>query len=198
LVYPIDLFNHKIFVGNQHQALSKEIIDSLKITHIVNATNHLANKFEDIGIKYFNVPVEDNDKFIISPYFKSAYTFIEDALTEGKLENGDFNDKKDHSSESSIADLLDKSSNQFESAEIMQKYFNKHYYHTKNKNRILIHCSLGVSRSSTIAIMYIMKKFSISSKEACNFVKFQKEASCPINNFLYELEEFEAKLNNFE
>lgn len=60
---------------------------------------------------------------------------------------------------------LGKLTNSFTKAEIIQKAFKKEYLHTMNKNRILIHCSLGVSRSSTVAIMYIMKKFQLNYDE---------------------------------
>ena len=32
----------------------------------------------------------------------------------------------------------------------------------KNNNRVLIHCSLGVSRSASFVILYLMKKFTIN------------------------------------
>jgi dual specificity MAP kinase phosphatase len=194
-IFPCDLFNNRIFIGNQKEAMNKEIISSLKITHIINATNHIPNIYEELGIKYLTIPIEDTDKNKISPYFKAAYDFIENALSEGTMENGDLKAKDNMES---ICDVLIKASNQFVKAEILQKAFKKLYFHTNNNNRVLIHCSLGVSRSSTIAIMFIMKKFSICFEEACNLVKFQKESSCPINSFLYELEELEKKKNCFD
>jgi protein tyrosine phosphatase len=44
---------------------------------------------------------------------------------------------------------------------IMQKQFIKSIS-SKNHNKVLIHCSLGVSRSSTFTILYLMKKFSLN------------------------------------
>ena len=113
------------------------------------------------------IPVEDNDTNKISPYFKEAYNFIENALSEGTLENGD-KDETEGLNES-LCEALGRAPNQFVKAEIIQKSFKKKYFHTYNNNRILIHCSLGVSRSSTIAIMYIMKKFSICYEEVLSF-----------------------------
>jgi protein tyrosine phosphatase len=43
---------------------------------------------------------------------------------------------------------------------LLQKEFLKSIS-KKNNNRVLIHCSLGVSRSSSITILYLMKKFSL-------------------------------------
>lgn len=150
--------------------MNKDVINSLKITHIINATNHIPNIHEKIGnldsykgIKYLTIPVEDNDTNKIGPYFKDAYSFVENALSEGLMENGDL--MENDTSKESICCTLEKSNNLFKKAEILHKAFKNSYYHTKNSNRILIHCSLGVSRSSTIAIMYIMKKFSICYEE---------------------------------
>jgi protein tyrosine phosphatase len=115
------------------------------------------------GIKYLTIPIEDNETNKISPYFKAAYSFIESALNEGTLENGDSENKE--TVMESMCEILKRATNQFVKAEIFQKSFNKKYFHSNNNNRILIHCSLGVSRSSTIAIMYIMKKFSVCFEE---------------------------------
>ena len=58
-------------------------------------------------------------------------------------------------------------------------------------NRLLVHCSLGVSRSSASLLCYLMKKFE-KSFEFCNEVlKFQRNKACPIQKFVNELEEFE-------
>jgi len=44
---------------------------------------------------------------------------------------------------------------------LIQKEFKK-VISSKNNNRVLIHCSLGVSRSAAFSILYIMKKFSLA------------------------------------
>ena len=143
--------------------MNKELITKMRITHIINATNHIPNIYEDLGIKYLTIPIEDDNSNKIGPFFKAAYHFIENALNEGKLENGDEVEKE--SETESLCEVLGKTSSTFAKAEIIQKAFKKMYFHNNNQNRILIHCSLGVSRSSTIAIMYIMKKFSICTEE---------------------------------
>jgi protein tyrosine phosphatase len=79
------------------------------------------------------------------------------------LENGDSEIKEN--TKESMCEILSRAPTQFVKADIFQKTFKKKYFHTNNNNRILIHCSLGVSRSSTIAIMYIMKKFSVCFEE---------------------------------
>jgi protein tyrosine phosphatase len=39
----------------------------------------------------------------------------------------------------------------------------------KNNNRVLIHCSLGVSRSGSFTILYLMKKFSLNYETVSKF-----------------------------
>jgi hypothetical protein len=48
---------------------------------------------------------------------------------------------------------------------IIQILFKRFYCAAKNDNRILIHCSMGISRSPTMATMYVMKKFKLSYEE---------------------------------
>ncbi len=45
---------------------------------------------------------------------------------------------------------------------ILQKEFKKSISKYKNENRVLIHCSLGVSRSGSFTVLYLMKKFSLN------------------------------------
>lgn len=81
---------------------------------------------------------------------------------------------------------------------IMQIVFQNFYRKYKANTKILIHCSLGVSRSSTICIMYIMKKFKLPFQEVYDFVKYQREKSNPIDSFQYELEDFEKNEFSFD
>lgn len=95
--------------------------------------------------------------------------------------------------------LFEKISNWTLKNKILQILF-KNYYQNfqENNNRILIHCSLGVSRSPTLAIMYVMRKFRLKLEEAYNFIKFQRYCSNPICAFVCELEKFESNSYQFE
>ena len=72
---------------------------------------------------------------------------------------------------------LDYSSNEFEITNInkvfdikcesirnklLQTLLSYHFSNYKNTNKILIHCNLGQCRSTTLIIMYIMKKLNLN------------------------------------
>ncbi len=63
-------------------------------------------------------------------------------------------------------------------------------------NRVLVHCAQGVSRSATITIMYIMKKYTISFADALRHVKQQREIVCPNDGFIRQLQDLEK--NDYE
>jgi protein-tyrosine phosphatase len=189
----------------------------LKITHIINITQHIGNKFEDKGIKYLNVSIDDTEKFKISNFFRQTYEFIEQAFTndnselsEGfstctsldalcqqdsnethEIENFDLNLKE--SRNENFKTYYDSCLDIAEKNEIIQKYFKQEYKKYKSNSKILIHCSMGVSRSPSMAMMYLMKKFNICMCDAFDLVQLQRQKSQPIDSFLTELEEFEKQ-----
>jgi protein-tyrosine phosphatase len=58
-------------------------------------------------------------------------------------------------------------------------------------NNVLVHCAMGKSRSATIIIMYLMKKFSWGFEKAFAFVKRKRDMICPNYGFVQRLQEFE-------
>jgi len=140
---PHDILDGKLFLGSFNQSEKYELVQNLKITHILNITFECDNCHEDKGVKYLKISILDEPDKNIHEFFREAYEFINDALTED------------------------------------------------SNNKVLIHCAMGKSRSATITIMFLMKKFSWSYEKAFAFVKRKREIISPNEGFVERLMDFE-------
>ncbi|CAI2367253.1 unnamed protein product [Moneuplotes crassus] len=67
----------------------------------------------------------------------------------------------------------------------------------KSHNKVLVHCHAGVSRSSTMVISYLMKRYiNFSFEEAFRFVKSKRSIIQPNSGFIKQLKEFEKQLKS--
>tara|TARA_B100001996_G_C18651071_1_gene589424 strand:- start:1138 stop:1686 length:549 start_codon:yes stop_codon:yes gene_type:complete len=66
----------------------------------------------------------------------------------------------------------------------------------KNKHKILIHCICGVSRSVTILLAYIIKKYNYTPKYALELVKKKRDIANPNPNFMKQLELYYQSCHN--
>jgi hypothetical protein len=66
--------------------------------------------------------------------------------------------------------------------------------HHDRGGAVLVHCMQGVSRSATVMIACLMKKFKKSRDEAYVFVKSRRRILAPNTGFWQQLEQFEAIL----
>ena len=57
---------------------------------------------------------------------------------------------------------------------------------------------MGMSRSATSVIMFIMRLFSMKLEDAFEFVKTQREATDPNDGFMQQLRDFESTAFTFE
>lgn len=64
-------------------------------------------------------------------------------------------------------------------------------------NRVLVHCNLGISRSTTLILAYLMKTFHATLFEAFKFLRHRRPIVCPNNGFLRQLIEFEYELYSY-
>jgi len=140
---PHDILDGRLFLGSFNQSEQYELVSHLKITHILNITFECGNCHEDKGVKYLKISILDEPDKNIHEFFRMAYDFINEAMSED------------------------------------------------SNNKVLIHCALGKSRSATITIMYLMKKFSWSYEKAFDFVKRKREIIDPNDGFVQRLQEFE-------
>lgn len=69
----------RLYLGDDLAARKKEILSEYKITHVLNLTVNVPNKFEP-DISYLKIHILDTEKQDIQKYFESAYEFIDNAL----------------------------------------------------------------------------------------------------------------------
>merc|ERR1719242_2321438 len=75
--YPSEIIPKQLYLGSVHHALNLKVLKTLQITHIVNCTQSIENKFGCQGITYCRVPVNDKASESILHYFVKAIRFIE-------------------------------------------------------------------------------------------------------------------------
>ncbi|CAF0905662.1 unnamed protein product [Adineta ricciae] len=63
-----------------------------------------------------------------------------------------------------------------------------------SSNRVLVHCHLGISRSTTLVLAYLMKTYHATVHEAFRFLRHRRPIVCPNIGFLRQLIEFENEL----
>jgi protein-tyrosine phosphatase len=65
---------------------------------------------------------------------------------------------------------------------------------TRRSTSVLVHCWAGVSRSATIVITYLMKKYDFSFDEAHSFVKKKRKQIYPNPGFVRQMRSFDSQL----
>lgn len=249
--YPSNILDYRLFVGDQSHVSNIDLLKHFKITHILNATQHFSNKFENHGIKYLKIPIEDTENYEISGYFPKIFRFIDDALFGENVCPKYYDDSNDNHAKfikrkSTLNFSKENYSNHFMAEEfehditVNEKYkesifninstlnkeetiqkeiefleqkvlenpysmsFKNELFQLKfklkcitnenlNRNRVLVHCSLGVSRSSCAILCYIMKKFKLSYIDASELLRYQRNKATPIQGFINELEAYEKR-----
>ncbi|KAF9151018.1 hypothetical protein BG015_007176 [Linnemannia schmuckeri] len=61
--------------------------------------------------------------------------------------------------------------------------------------KVLVHCQLGVSRSASLVIAYVMKTLQMGLTDAYELVKARSAVISPNMSLMYQLSEFEKSLN---
>jgi protein-tyrosine phosphatase len=79
-----DAVMENLFLGDKRTARDMEVLKSLGVTHIVNATLEVRNYFEkEPNFHYYNAACMDTDASDIGQYFVGAVDFIDAARKEG-------------------------------------------------------------------------------------------------------------------
>lgn len=75
-------------------------------------------------------------------------------------------------------------------------YFIENILNSNSDNYILIHCICGVSRSVTILLAYLIKKYKYTPNEALQIVKQHRTIANPNPNFMKQLNTYYTTLYN--
>ena len=75
------------------------------------------------------------------------------------------------------------------------QYFGECLNFIKGKEKVLVHCMAGASRSATIVIAYLMWTNKWKFNEALEFVTKKRPIVCPNDGFQNQLKLFEKLLN---
>lgn len=70
--------------------------------------------------------------------------------------------------------------------------------HVENGHKILIHCRMGISRSPTVLIAYLMKKCNKTYEESHDMILSKRSSINPNRFFRQQLHKMYSKLHNIE
>lgn len=210
--YPSEIIDRRLYLGDKSHAENETVLMNLGITHILNVTHNIPNTFEEsknLRITYKRISIEDSADVPIELSFNLAYEFIESAFCKKKsgktrlvstqfdlLQN--FQDSRKKSmilvsgaamTNDIILDLNSKTVENVENRVKDQIYeidttTTYNMQNSNNQNRVLVHCAMGRSRSATMVIMYLMRKFEIDWNLALDIVKMRREIIDPNEGFL--------------
>ncbi|NWI83940.1 DS13B phosphatase, partial [Dryoscopus gambensis] len=140
-----------IYLGDAWAARSKTTLQSLNITHILNAAdgpysiNTGAKYYADLQMEYYGVEAFDDPSFDLSIFFYDAANFIGKALNS-------------------------------------------------SGGKVFVHCAMGVSRSATLVLAFLMIRENMTLVDALKTVSAHRNI-CPNSGFLSQLRDLDIKLN---
>jgi protein-tyrosine phosphatase len=214
--YPSEVLENCLYLSNAKVAKNEWILQTLGFTHILNVSDWIPNYFENDGhilMEYANIDVEDVENARIGEHFEFAYNYIDRVITGALSEVSkadEISGTKDELNKNEIKsskyntntlklDLSDGTLTEWNEDEHKRTVASCDMgiakMHSNNKNKLLVHWAMGKSRSATIVIMYIMKKFQLSYKQTYELVKERRHKIDINTGFVEQLKEFER--NNY-
>ncbi|XP_077438412.1 dual specificity protein phosphatase 13A-like isoform X1 [Vanacampus margaritifer] len=157
-----------LYIGNIAVAQNKKTLSKLGITHVLNAAHSKQGsvgdqRFYGNACVYCGIPAEDSNHFDLSQYFKPAADFIHKGL-------------KDH-----------------QGKHVLPNFCICNLTSCDFPGKVLVHCIMGVSRSATLALAYLMLRQRLSLLDALRHLVL-KRAIYPNRNFLMLLHKLNEQL----
>ncbi|NWX05067.1 STYL1 protein, partial [Caloenas nicobarica] len=141
-LYPVEILQAKLYMGNFKQACDQKIQKDLKIKAQVNVSEQPATLFAEGG-KYLHISVPDSTEADLFSSFATISHFIDAQLDRGA---------------------------------------------------VLVFSSLGISRSSTATMAYLIHSCQFSLKKAWDYVLKCKTNMRPHQGFVKQLSDWETKI----
>mmetsp|Transcript_17385 Transcript_17385/g.29108 ORF Transcript_17385/g.29108 Transcript_17385/m.29108 type:complete len:656 (+) Transcript_17385:115-2082(+) len=167
-----------LYIGSLYPAEDICILDQFSITHIVNCCEGLEPPFPK-EFTYLNLQLEDVDDQDLSLIFIDCIAFIDGAIMP--------------TPRNSLATSLH--SNFSEDNDVFPEDGQKSSLsNDSNSYNVYVHCHLGISRSASMVIAYLMFTLQLTYSEARALVKRARPFICPNDGFVKQLLKFESSL----
>lgn len=182
----VDEITTGLFVGNMACVESESVLKQLKITAVVSVVSKYRKSFPQPNTPYgltrprrhpleklFNLQdrvvifVDDTRSDNIFRYFEGACQFIDHQLHQASVKDRAGLDAKAYN---------ERRGRSYIPGENVAK-----------TGRVLVHCTLGISRSVTIAAAYIMWKWGFCTSRALLHIQKKRSVSSPNEGFIDQL-----------
>lgn len=80
-------------------------------------------------------------------------------------------------------------------SENIKEWFDETYDFIRNHNTVYVHCAAGMSRSVSIVVAYLMKRYNWSLKDALEFLRSKRPCENINDGFRRQLKAYEKSLN---
>jgi protein-tyrosine phosphatase len=170
--YPNEIIDQCVYLGSQADAQQRVQMEKLGITHIINATADLENNFESQNIE---ITDEATGRIVKQPLFRYLRLPMNDTHDQPLLEQ------------------LNKAFEFIDNALAGETLAGLNTV-LGTPGKVLIHCQMGISRSASIVVAYIMRSFHCDLYNALAMVKSRRTQILPNPQFVKELANFECLL----
>lgn len=183
----VDEITPGLFIGNMACVESEKVLRQLKTTAVVSVVSKYREPFPQVNTSYglrahpphpleklldvenrLVIFVDDTRSDNIFRYFEGACEFIDHQLSMGPFRDRTGLETAVHGGSRNRTSF--------------------HGDHTvKQSGRVLVHCTLGISRSVTIVAAYIMWKWGSSATRALQYIQKRRNVSSPNEGFIDQL-----------
>lgn len=184
---PASRIRDYLYLGSEWNASNLEELSHNGITHILNVTREIDNFFPG-NFRYLNVRVYDEEATDLvrqSVYLSAVFVLLQ--ITISMLV--------------SYFPILNGFQNHLVQFSSQLKYFNSTYTFIKeaknNSGKVLVHCKMGISRSASVVISFLMKEYEWNLETALFRVKKIRSIVSPNKSFTKQVKTMLSHLNFF-